>query len=79
MKKEIIGNQLSIFSLSVVQISHLGEIAKVMDCSLEVSDFKLQSRFVIHFLTYTFGNCFEPLHVPLCCCSSRRKSMSLDN
>ena len=46
--------------------SPLRVIAKVMDCSLEVIEFKLLSRYYVHFPTNTLGkskSAFIPLAV----------------
>ena len=39
-------------------------MAKELDCSLNVSDFKLQSRYFLHFRTKTFGKDMNSL-IPL--------------
>ena len=39
----------------------MGVMAKELDCSLKVSEFKLHSRYYIHFWTNTLGNSMNPL------------------
>ena len=38
-----------------------GAMAKVLDCKIVVSKFKLQLCFYIHFWTYTLGKGMNPL------------------
>ena len=44
----------------VVLQSTAGVMAKVLDCSLEVSEFELQSRYYVHFRINTLGKGIEP-------------------
>ena len=37
---------------------------KAMDCEIFESDFKLQSRYYVHFQTNTIGKCINPLILP---------------
>ena len=39
-------------------------MAKVLDCSLKVSKFKIQLHYYIHFQTDTLGEKYEPLYPP---------------
>ena len=48
----------------VKEESPYGIMAKVLDCSLEISEFKLQLCYYIHFLTNTLGKGINPL-IPL--------------
>ena len=41
--------------------STCGEMAKVLDCGLEVSEFELQSCYYVHFRTNTFEKAMNPL------------------
>ena len=36
---------------------------KMLDCSLEISEFELQSRYCIHFGTNTLGKSIEPSYL----------------
>ena len=36
-------------------------MVKVMDCEIVESEFKLKSRYYIHFRTNTFGKSMNPL------------------
>ena len=40
-------------------------IAKMLDCGLEVSKFKLQWRYYIHFWRYTLGKGMNPFISPV--------------
>ena len=35
-------------------------MTEVLNCSLEVNEFKLQSRYYVHFLTNTLGKDMNP-------------------
>ena len=37
-------------------------MAKVMNCSLEISEFKLQSHYYVHFQTNSLGKRHEPFY-----------------
>ena len=41
-----------------------GVMVKVMDCKILVSEFKLQSRYYVHFQTDTLGKGMNPLIFP---------------
>ena len=41
-----------------------GVMVKVMDCGIVVSEFKLQSRYYVHFQTNTLGKDMNPLIFP---------------
>ena len=36
-------------------------VAKVLNCGLKVSEFELQSRYYVHFWSYTLGKSMNPL------------------
>ena len=42
-------------------------MVKEMDCGIVVSDFKLQSRYYVHFRTNTFGKSMNPSYPPSYC------------
>ena len=44
-----------------VESTH-GLVAKVLSCSLKVSEFESQSRYYVHFQTHTFGRRHEPFY-----------------
>ena len=41
-----------------------GVVANVLDCDIEVSEFKLQSRYFVHFRTNNLGKSMNPLISP---------------
>ena len=54
-------------SISDTWGSPSGVMVKVLDCSLKVSEFKLQLHYYIHFLTNTLGKMYEPPYPPSYC------------
>ena len=55
-KKKTILNTCTIFSnYKIVLGSPQGVVAKVLDCGLEVNEFKLKSGSYVHFQTNTLG------------------------
>ena len=42
-------------------------MVKAMDCEIVVSEFELQSRYYIHFLTNTLGKGMNSLILPAIC------------
>ena len=61
-----------------------GAMAKVRDCSLEVSEFELQPRYYVRFQTNTFGKAWTHLSFqlwvkPYHFCSSTRMALALNN
>ena len=58
-------------------------MAKVLDCSLEISEFELQSPYYVHFRTNTLEKGMNLLIPQLCvklhhCCSSTRMALALN-
>ena len=41
-----------------------GVMVKVMDCGIVISEFELQSHYVVHFRTNTLGKGMNPLILP---------------
>ena len=41
-----------------------GVMVKAMDCEIVVSEFKLQSRYYVHFRANTLGKVMNPLILP---------------
>ena len=54
---------IAIITMTIGNCSR-GVMVKAMDCKFVVSEFKLQSRYSIHFWTNTLAEKYEPLYPP---------------
>ena len=41
-----------------------GAVANVLNCNIVVSEFRLHSRYYIHFRSNTLGKRYEPIYYP---------------